>query len=264
MHTTRFLTAAGLLAAIGLSAPSASATIARDGAVNANAAARVNGVVVFATPDSASWSGVPADLSAGAVALNQGRASVQVRGGISAQWASADQGLVRITDHGWSVDARNPGVTEIGTDLSSVAPDWTYAFQADGDGTFDLAFNLFGSGVTSGLSTWNLLFAEDDAPGHLTFLSRTFPDGDFDLSGGFSHALRTGHRYRVSLLNQEGFFDSLLRQRLYNASESGTFDWSITTITPPAGVPEPSTWTLSILGFALAGAALRRRSPLRA
>jgi hypothetical protein len=32
---------------------------------------------------------------------------------------------------------------------------------------------------------------------------------------------------------------------------------------PAAGVPEPASWTLTIAGFALAGAALRRRMPVR-
>jgi hypothetical protein len=35
----------------------------------------------------------------------------------------------------------------------------------------------------------------------------------------------------------------------------------ITTFTPTPGIPEPSTWAVMILGFGLAGAALRRRTP---
>ncbi len=34
----------------------------------------------------------------------------------------------------------------------------------------------------------------------------------------------------------------------------------ITTFTPTPGIPEPSTWAVMILGFGLAGAALRRRA----
>lgn len=34
----------------------------------------------------------------------------------------------------------------------------------------------------------------------------------------------------------------------------------ITTFTPTPGIPEPSTWAVMILGFGLAGAALRRRT----
>ena len=38
--------------------------------------------------------------------------------------------------------------------------------------------------------------------------------------------------------------------------EDGSFDWSIST----SGAPEPATWALTILGFGLAGAGLRRHA----
>ncbi len=42
-------------------------------------------------------------------------------------------------------------------------------------------------------------------------------------------------------------------------SESGVF---LTQLAADAGVPEPSTWAMMILGFGLAGAAVRRRRDL--
>ena len=42
-----------------------------------------------------------------------------------------------------------------------------------------------------------------------------------------------------------------------DALRSGTFDYQVTAV-----VPEPGTWTLTILGLGLAGAALRRRRTL--
>ncbi|HEY0437641.1 MAG TPA: PEPxxWA-CTERM sorting domain-containing protein, partial [Phenylobacterium sp.] len=79
-------------------------------------------------------------------------------------------------------------------------------------------------------------------------------------AGEFTQALDAGHRYSVSLISNDGltFVTDGHRTNDFEGASTSQFDWSITG--PAAGgVPEPATWSLAILGFGLAGAALRRR-----
>lgn len=258
-----------MLAALAASVP-ASATIARGGALNSHATAGLDDQHLSdSEPDS--WTNTPHDLLVvgGRTAAN-GDDFSSVQDAISAHWDSAHAGSVTLLDHGWITDATHGQATSVSTDLSSPtdAPAWTYAFTATGNGSFNLGFDLTGTGQTGGLGIWDVLFREDTGPDHLTFLTRTFPQGDFHLvnDNAFSHALLAGHRYQVSLITEEGLFDSLLNPARREASETGGFSWSISgggrsDALPGegAGVPEPATWALMIFGLGGVGAALRRR-----
>ncbi len=52
---------------------------------------------------------------------------------------------------------------------------------------------------------------------------------------------------------------SFTQNTLDTAQEDGAIQGGFTLSTPPAGVPEASTWMMLIAGFGLSGAAMRRR-----
>ncbi len=266
------LVAAGALIAASLVAGQAAATVALSGTLNSHATAGINEALLSdGQPDG--WKKKPQDLMvvAGRTAVN-GDDFSSVQDAISAHWDSANAGSVTLLDHGWITDVTHGRETSVSADLSSPTdqPAWTYAFKATGDGAFNLGFDLTGTGQTGGLGLWDVLVSEDNGPGKLTFLTRTFPQSDFHLANpdAFSLALQAGHRYQISLVTEEGLFDSLLNPARREAAETGGFTWSISGGESAggqggAGVPEPTTWALSILGFGLAGASLRRTRIIR-
>jgi hypothetical protein len=264
MHTTRVLTAAaGALLAVGLAAAPAQAAKALEGSMFLQAKS-VIGFPVQASDTSApstdSWSDVPTDLSVSARATARfGDNTVVTHGSESAVWQSPDRGSVTVTDFGHEFDVSDGSISQIETQLAGDAggrQDWSYGFQATEDSVFNLDFDVLGSGDDLfGLGQWQLEFIGDGL--EFFTLSDGFASGTLDNrhTGSFSHLLRNGVNYRVSLINLNSLGSFTPNHQ--SAAMDATFNWSIS---PVAGVPEPSTWALSILGFGLAGAALRRRN----
>jgi hypothetical protein len=111
-----------------------------------------------------------------------------------------------------------------------------------------------------GLGWWQVVFSDDGASPGAGDLVHAYPDypQETGLSGSFSHALVAGHTYTVGLLNLDGFsMNGDTTNSSLTGSENGQIDWAITS--GRGGAPEPSAWALAIVGFGLAGAALRRR-----
>ena len=263
MKTTRVLAcAAGALLAVGLAAAPAQAAKALEGSMFLQAKS-VIGFPVQASdtsaPSTGGWTDTPIDLSVSARATATfGDNTVVTHATESATWLSADRGSVTVTDFGHEFDVSDGSISQIETLLAGDAgghQDWSYAFQATGDSVFNLDFDVLGHGDDLfGLGQWQLEFVGDGL--EFFTLSDGFASGTLDNrhTGSFSHALRDGVNYRVSLINLNSLGSFTPNHQ--SAAMDATFDWSIS---PVAGVPEPATWALSIMGFGLAGAALRRR-----
>lgn len=251
----------GALLAVGLSTSPAAAAVALDGSVFQQAVASIVGLTPTVDTQSDSWTGAVRDLSRTAEAPQffntRGALNVDlVQSSITAHWDSATRGSVDLSDRGWTVEpiTVDSARAQLNTPDTGL-PDWSYGFTATRGGTFDLAFSISGSGENLGLGTWDLLVSEDGGPDQVTHLSTAFDFDQVTRTGTVSEALQAGHNYRVSL---RSLGDVTIGQtnEAFVAAETDQFNWSIAE---SAGVPEPSAWALSILGFGLTGAALRRR-----
>jgi hypothetical protein len=259
MPNARTLThAAAAFAVALLAARGADAATAISGSVALNPVAFVDNSASGDVSRAAAWTGAPTDLSVTTQIRSSAAAEVTARGRTDAHWDLATQtGFVRLSDRGWLVDDSRALSTQVGVSLVSslAAPDWNYSFVADGDGIFLIQFDLSASGAATGLGSWDLAVSVDGGPAVVRNLLRVgaAPAG-VHSSGGHEEALQAGRTYSISLLNNEGFNESPVIQRTRNATERGTFNWSITE----AAVPEPSTWLLMLTGFGALGSALRR------
>ena len=258
--------AAGGLLVASLAAGPASATIARSGSVDLQAAARAtlefNQAPATVDPSHGdSWTGAPRFLTASAAAAQTGGTdTVTAHGQILANWASADAGSVSIEDYGWTVAANDPSITLVSPSVTAgfTGPfDWSYQFTATRDGRFDLNLDLIGAGDDLfGLGAWDLNFADGAVATETELLRGYFNAPTDEITASFSHDLIAGHTYTVGLRNLDGFSTAgVTTNSSVVAQEGGVMFWAIT----PAGVPEPSAWGLAVAGFGLAGAALRRR-----
>ncbi len=265
MTTSRIL-AAGAALALVFAAQSAGAAIALDGVVfqQVTAAFSNRDPVTRTGHDAWKVAGVPEDLTAAAAASAEGRGgAVNASSKITAHWDSADSGSIDYLDHGWSATAVNEGAGDeiFRLETSEAAPDWTYAFTATEDGTFDFGFALRTVATDAfGLGVWDLIFSA--GPGSEEAIRfHGLGSGNFDDSGTVSRALLAGHDYRVSLVSRERLTavgDGAFGGR--NSTEFSNFTWAINGASSAA--PEPSAWALAILGMGLAGATLRRRRAL--
>lgn len=264
MTSARVSAAAGLLACAGL-AGAAHATVAQSGAVTVTASAKLGANPAVVDTHSETLSGVPAGLSTFARATTSaGTDTLTARGAISANWASADRGDVQIHDFGWDITANDSSITTVEpllTAFPSGPPEWTYSFMATGDGRFDMAADLFDAGVEDlFLGAWRLRFSDNGASSETILTRGESGAGVLEVTGRFRHALTAGHNYTVSLVSVDGFGSNGDTTGLTgHAGESGGFRWSIVGGGNDAAVPEPSVWAMAVVGFGLAGAALRRR-----
>lgn len=266
--TTLRVFAAGALAAAGVAAHAEAATVIPiAGSIEQLASAQVGEAAAVVQVRDANWTGAPQTLTRSAAATAQGgRDSITAVGGLTATWASATAGQVRVGDSGWTVTAGDPGVDFLAPSLTpgfGGTPAWSYQFTAARDGVFNLSADFLGSGTDLfGLGSWDVIFDDGGVTTETSLLrgyglapmSRTsgFGPSDSEITGNFSQSLTAGHTYTVSLLNLEGFSTSgVTTNSSARAFEDGTFDWSVT--------PEPSAWALAIVGLGLTGAMLRRR-----
>jgi hypothetical protein len=169
-----------------------------------------------------------------------------------AHWLSADEGDARLNGYGFTLNSSTSRLFNVG--LDSGAPDWSYKFQATGNGdiTLHFAMDAFGSpDLTTGLGGWEIGWSGGGGGQQLDA-----PIGG-SLIGTFIRPVTTGQTYTISLTNEAhlltaGVFDHA------SAQMDGSFDWIIRT-TPPSGAPEPGTWAMLLVGFTGLGVVARRR-----
>lgn len=116
---------------------------------------------------------------------------------------------------------------------------------------------IVGIGLTTGSRTWTLadILPEHPAgPPFVTSINWTTAVGDPDT---ITLYMDGGSFFRMGLEGVQTPQSFLVRQgdNFLGCNNCSTF-----SLTPPAEVPEPSTWALLIAGFGLAGSALRRQS----
>lgn len=163
-------------------------------------------------------------------------------------WTSSDAGTI-VLDWGWTLNASS-GIT-----VSTSEPmAWSYSFIASGDGVFNITGDVSFTGDPVGL---NSIALGGSASG-------MFGGGFSDPSGSATYAIPilSGQTYQFTLENRGGrFSDTGLRT---TSAGHATFAWNIAygpTGPGSAPVPEPGIWMTMILGFGLAGSALRRARP---
>ena len=255
-----FAAAAGAVALGAFAVQPAFAATALEGALFQQAQSRTGPETVTGQGMNTWSAGAPEDLAANATATAvSGQNSVTSRAKINASWSSADFGQVNVLDHGWTFDAPVETLHTVSADLRGDEEnelDWSYTFMATEESTFELDFNLLGTGDLFGLGHWDLLFFAGGGGPSITQLSDGF-GANTTLSGNFSRALTAGQTYRVALRNAERFTLLNPTDNALVAKETGSFDWRI--VEGSTAVPEPAAWAMMIAGFGLAGATLRRR-----
>ena len=146
--------------------------------------------------------------------------------------------------YGWNFNFRpSDGVT--GAEFVGTTPDWTYTFFAPRSGTFRLTYIVNATGNTFGLGGWNLIQNGNtvlDLQNPLTPVANGV--GDFGFAGGQNHTF--------SLVNNANIVPGLGNAQL-QGQMSASFRFFITD----SAVPEPATWAMLIMGFAVIGGALR-------
>lgn len=265
------LLALAVAGGLAMASDPAFAATAISAQINANASAALvtslaglpgvtdtHGHALAGLPDGDLGIGLPAAF----VSINNGEGghnSVEASTGISGSWDSANQGRIGVSSN-WDVSVFDPTLglvvqaTTIDQTLSHTAPAWQYAFQATGnDDLFSMDFDIQLFGDAFGRGAWDLNVTQDGQ--QLGF--HTLSNGA--ASGNFTQALLSGHDYVFTLTSNDGItlFPDGRHTSHFQVDEESLFNWSITG-RDPAGVPEPSTWALTIVGFGLAGAALRR------
>jgi hypothetical protein len=263
--TLRILGAGGgAVLAAALTASPAAATTAIDGQVFLQTIAQVNqdpSVPAFALDNwGVQTPGAFHDLgksqSATATGGPDNKTGATVSGQISAHWDSADGGSVDV-EHGWTVfagqDALDQHVQVTANSQFSDENDWDYHFTATRDSTIRLSGEIQGGGDNDfGLGGWRVSFHDlGETTAFFPLLTTVSPGSDDQVS--FEAQLLAGHSYRIGLESRESAL--FIGAIPHTAEERAHFTWSIDS----GGVPEPSTWALSIAGCGLAGAALRRR-----
>jgi hypothetical protein len=254
---------AGAAAALALAAHPAVAATALNGELNIVANAYVNQHPTVTSMDSQNWAAVPASLNVNALAVaNNGifadhNERVSSFGSAQATWASANAGSVDFTNYGWNFSVTNPATLASGADLDINRPgsglDWVYTFQATGDGVLQMNYHVTGSGDAFGLQGWTIGF---NGPSFGGPAPNQFDDPT--QSGVFQGFLTAGQTYTIYLVGNTNIAGTGTQS--FAGSMDGTFDWQITE--RDAGVPEPATWALMLVGFGGMGAALRRRRRL--
>lgn len=262
MHKPTFRTAAACaLGALLFAAAPASAATAVSGSVTQTATAGFADGHTQTLTQTDSWSGGAfRDLTTHVQpsgSSNGGLASANAQ--IEAHWDSADSGTINFRDHTYQSSGLNPGTPDeiFRLDTTQDAPDWSYDFTTTADGTFTFGFDLHSVATdATGLGGFDLVFGFGPSSQEVIRLHDVNLTSDnFDVSGQLSRQLLAGQTYHVALISNDRL--TVVNPTVSrNSTLFADFTWSIAA----DGVPEPSTWALSILGFGLAGAVLRRRS----
>jgi PEP-CTERM motif len=193
------------------------------------------------------WGALLSPLSVAATAsVTNGGSSGEASGAASATWAAdGNSGQVLFSDYGWNLSASAASAAAVAL-TSNGGPDWSYTFRADSNGTFDMSFNVVGTGDTFGLWGWSI---EWSGVGGSVFVSNP---NDPTASGAFSRAVVAGDIYTVSLRNNANVSNLIAGFNAVGRMD-GTFNWAVN----PTSVPEPSA--LALLGLGAAAALARRR-----
>lgn len=174
-----------------------------------------------------------------------GEGSVETGGALGATWAGPANGQVRFEDIGWSTTGVPYGIAR-----PDEGAGWVYSFIADGDGKFELDWNVaFDALTTSAFGLHPFVFMWSGPDGSLAFLG----NGE----GHLSRVVEEGVSYTVGLRSQSNIGGAL---RSRSARMDGIFDWRIDSSVVPLAVPG----TLVLVGTALAGLGAltgRRRRP---
>jgi hypothetical protein len=201
------------------------------------------------------WALTPDSLSASAdaqVSPEQGRSvsgSVRAAANFGANSGSAN------FYHGWSfVDAPGPASAALHDNQAA----WTYTFEALGDGQFDLTYDIFGSGDTSSLWGWAIEWS--GAGGGLSL----YDSDDPTAAGTFSRSITAGELYTVALTPYPNRSSNCSNCLVGGIDGQMLSSFSYKIAEDPGAVPEPGTWAMTIVGFGLAGAMLRRRRAVAA
>jgi hypothetical protein len=200
--------------------------------------------------DSQSWSVVPGGLSASAsTSTSYLGDTVTAQGSAIASWASATSGSMTFRDYGWDFNVTNPDNTWSGADVfaNRGGPDWSYTFTTTSNSVFSMTYDVTASGFTFGLWGWPINGVSGTG-------GPVVNAGDPTANGTFVADLTPG-TYTVEL---DSFANIGTGNATFAGSMNGQFDWSIAN----AGVPEPGTWAMMLIGFGALGAAMRRRSRL--
>jgi hypothetical protein len=127
---------------------------------------------------------------------------------------------------------------------------------------FQMNYNVTATGTTEGLFGWAIAMNGAGGPigsGGPDLTTLQFSH-DPTTSGVFQANVTAGQFYVVALNGNPNI--GACCSRNFSGAMDGTFDWSITE--RDAGVPEPASWTLMLVGFGGLGAVLRRRRGLAA
>jgi hypothetical protein len=238
-----------------LSSLPAAATIPLSGDLNAIAETNINHVIV-SDPESDSWTGVPASLATSDFATQMNLADIiTASGNATATWSSPDSGTVNFNDYGWNFSVNNPAITfsEVSLDPLALGHDWSYRFTATSDGEITLTFDIsLVSGSGLGLLGWQVSFTGAGGAG-----GPIFDAFDPTQRGVFTAPLVAGTTYRISLDGEANLFSG---SALGDGSGfmNGSFNWNITS--GAGAIPEPSAWTMLVVGFVGLGLVGRRRT----
>lgn len=238
---------AAVIAAGVAAAGAAEAVVPLSGQINFAAYATLDGATVN-DADSVAWTGAPPpSASAAAVAIASGSSGLLAAYQLgSAHWG-ANAGYYNMHQ---GLDAQWSGITDFAYGVAvAPAPDWSYTFQAEGDGVFTLDWDLTATGFDLSL-IWFLVSWSDEPFGQ----PHAPADFGFRFVGSLSKAIQAGQTYTVAITH--GAALSGTTTPLGQHSGAGVFNYAITET---AAVPEPAAWALMIGGFGLAGLGLRRR-----
>ena len=253
---------AGAALALAFAAQPAAAAVGLNGELNIVADAYIHGGPTVTTVDSQAWASVPATLNVTATAVANGgiyldhNERVSAFGTAQATWASANAGSVGFTNYGWNFSVKNDDPVANGADLDANRPgdgaDWSYFFQATGDGVFQMTYNVSATGTKDGLFGWAIDFNGVSVGPDLTTLQFA---NDPTTSGVITLAITKGQFYSVDLFGNPNI--GACCSRNFTGEMDGQFDWQITE--RDAGVPEPASWAMLLTGFGGLGAMLRAR-----
>lgn len=185
-----------------------------------------------------------------------GGGAADVHALVEAHWNDDNAGGVVVVDGGWALPAQTAANQEfVGSTENFTGAAWSYTFSVDRNSVFDLGLRFNADGDTNGMGAWALTVIDNGSGPSINQLLLLRENNGFNVTGQSSQHLIAGHTYTLALVDEDIHAIEGVRPAVA-AREQGEFNWSIGA----AGAPEPATWALTLAGFGLAGAALRRRA----